>query len=489
MINCAFFAGIREGRTISRAQGSASGYGGVNSASADVHGNVAHATGSNNGGGLARDGLYYPGPGQAIADAQTYDNAGEVAIDIARAQGFYHPLHVAQPAVITYNQNIIPAEQVYQPLSVAPASAESSATTNDGFESSQATATNNGGGVAQSQANTLGNYGKTTTNAKTTGGYNTAASDAKSGLGIASSNSKASGSGFGNSYASSDAQTNGYGVAPIAPIAPIAPPTQVIVEPLIIAAKNQGFYNPATYGSASSNADVRGYGSATSSAKTGPTRRSIHWHFGTAYDIPAGYGAYKSAAPAVYQTPVVYQAAPVAVPYGTANSFANTQGDSTAQSNAKLSPNFSATSSNAKSNIGGSANSNAGINENSYGLYRSGMSGSGILKSTASTNGAGFAGSDTNVHQGVGIAKSTANSSVGGYATAKANADINNHNYNLYRTAGEGAQWGRTISEVKTSGFGSAASNAKTYPFGQKTADSTAKSSGWGSSFANSQSL
>lgn len=463
----------RDGRALSLAKGIASGYGSANTATAKVHGNEAQASGSTNGAG--------PGQGQVITDARYYD-AEQAGIDIARAQGYYHPYPVAQPAYITYNQNIVPAEQlVYQPLSVAPASAESSATTNGDSESSLSTANNYGSnGVAQSNAQTSGNFGTTSTNAKTFGQYNTAISNANTGLGVSSVSSKASSNGQG--VASSNAQTNANGIVGVAPLAP-----QLIVEPSVIDAKNQGFYNPSLYGSASSNANVAGYGSADSSARLRPASRSISWRFGTAYDIPAGYGAIKST-PVVYQpAPIVYEAVPAVLsPYGTANSNARTQGAGSAQSDAKLTPGFGSIRSTANSNVHGSANADANINNNQYSLYRSGAIGSGVAKTAANTNGLGFADANANLNNGGSVAKSVANSN-GGFANS--NADIINRGSGFYRSGAEFAPWSRTITDAKTSGTGSALSNAQANQYGWKSADSSAKSNGFGSSIAHSQSL
>ncbi|KOB76018.1 Mucin related 89F [Operophtera brumata] len=480
---------IRDGRYLSLAQSGSSG-GADNSASAKVTGHQAEANGYSKGAGFARDGLYQ-GQGQTFAKAQNYDSENAAAIELARAQGIYRPLPVAQPAVITYNQNIVPAEQlVYQPLYVAPATAESVATNNGASESSLSTVSNNGAGSAESNSQTSGQYGYTTTNAKTLNGYNSAVSNANTGLGVASVSSKASGSGLNQGFASSNAQANGFGSL------------NEEIDPSIIAAKNQGFYTPAKsqgfytparFGAASSNANVNGYGSAESSAKTAPARRSIHWHFGTAYDIPAGYGTIKSVAPVAYQAapvltqaaPVVYQAAPVVYqaaepvevsPYGNIQSSAVINGNAAAQSNAQQDAGSDGyAKSTVNSNHGGRGNANADINNNN-GLYRSGAIGSN-LHTKVNTIGHGAADSFANWNH----AKTVANSH-GGSSTA--NADINRYNAGLYRTTADGAQ--RIISGVQTNGVGNAESDAQQFPSGFNRVKSVASTNGLGS--ANSYS-
>ncbi|CAH1639486.1 unnamed protein product [Spodoptera littoralis] len=402
LINGALY---RDGRAYSIGQASSFG-GGVSTAQANVDGDTAQAFGSSSGGEqLARDGYFYPG--QVIAQAQTYDAVpfpespygGAKAIAQAH-NGAYYPVP-APAAVITYEQNF-----------AVPADA-----------SVKSTATSSGNGIAQSSANTqggIGSYGVTSSNAKTQG-FGSADSNANSGFGSASTSAKTQGEGS----AESSAQNNGNGVVgvvyPVAPAVISAGPA-----PAVIDAKSPIFYTPyavpvAAQGVASSNANVMGSGSASSSARIGHQGRTISWRFGTLYDSPAsahaqantnaGYGAAKSAAHTHG--------------YGAANANADVNGYGSAKSVAdSQSAGHGIAQSSANSHGAGSANANANVN--GYNNARSGQYYGGSRISTdAHSHGFGNAASSART-QGVNtsyrVTNSHANSSGSGSAHANAQA-------------------------------------------------------------------
>ncbi|XP_075992773.1 uncharacterized protein LOC142987704 [Anticarsia gemmatalis] len=421
----------RDGRAYSIGQ--AYNYnGGASVASANVNGDNAQAYGSTNGNQLARDGFVYPG--QAIAQAQTYDVGAAKAV--AQAHNGYYPVP-APATVITYEQNFAaPSEVAYEiPGSVH---AHSSAVRNGVSDSSISSATTNGAGVAESSANTgVGSYGATSSNAKTYGGYGHADSKANSGYGSASTSARTQGQGS----ASSNAQTNGVvGVVyPVAPEAPVVIPAQEL--PSVIDVKTPIFHTAyvpvAPAGIASSNANVVGSGSAASSAKL-THGRTISWRFGTAYDVPAPNSA---------------QAQASTYGQGIAKSHANTNGY-------------------------GSANADADVNSSGY----------GSAKSTANSNGAGSANANADVHgAGYGAAKSAANTSYGS-AISTANSNAYGH---AKSAANVGGYYGgsRTSADAHSHGYGSAASSARAQPVSTayRVANSQALSSGSGYARANAQ--
>ncbi|XP_035442479.2 fibroin heavy chain [Spodoptera frugiperda] len=398
LINGALY---RDGRAFSIGQASSFG-GGVSTAQANVNGDAAQAFGSSSGGAqLARDGYFYPG--QAIAQAQTYDAmpfpespyGGAKAVAQAH-NGAYYPVP-APATVITYEQNFaVPAEA-----------------------SVKSTATSNGNGIAQSSANTqggIGSYGVTSSNAKTQG-FGSANSNANSGFGSASTSAKTQGDGS----AESSAQNNSNGVVGV--VYPVAPAVISAPAPSVIDAKSPIFYTPyaPAQGVASSNANVIGSGSAASSARVGHQGRTISWRFGTLYDSPAsaqaqantnaGYGAAKSAAHTLG--------------YGAANANADVNGYGSAKSVAdSQAAGHGIAQSSANSHGAGSAKANANVN--GYNNARSGQYyGGSRLSADAHSHGFGNAASSART-QGVNtsfrVTNSQATSSGSGSAHANAHA-------------------------------------------------------------------
>ncbi|KAF9803252.1 hypothetical protein SFRURICE_007098 [Spodoptera frugiperda] len=368
LINGALY---RDGRAFSIGQASSFG-GGVSTAQANVNGDAAQAFGSSSGGAqLARDGYFYPG--QAIAQAQTYDAmpfpetpyGGAKAVAQAH-NGAYYPVP-APATVITYEQNFaVPAEA-----------------------SVKSTATSNGNGIAQSSANTQGGIGS---------------------YGVTSVMDP-----------QSSAQNNGNGVVGV--VYPVAPAVISAPAPSVIDAKSPIFYTPyaPAQGVASSNANVIGSGSAASSARVGHQGRTISWRFGTLYDSPAsaqaqantnaGYGAAKSAAHTLG--------------YGAANANADVNGYGSAKSVAdSQAAGHGIAQSSANSHGAGSAKANANVN--GYNNARSGQYyGGSRLSADAHSHGFGNAASSART-QGVNtsfrVTNSQANSSGSGSAHANAHA-------------------------------------------------------------------
>ncbi|KAJ8736594.1 hypothetical protein PYW08_007250 [Mythimna loreyi] len=399
LVNGIFF---RDGRAYSLGQ--ATSYGnGLSTAQANVNGDAAQAFGSASGGaGLARDGYYYPG--QAIAQAQTYDappfpeSAYGAAKAVAQAQnGAYYPVP-APATVITYEQSFAPAA------------------------TSTSHADSHGAGVAHSSANTrgVGGYGVTSSKADSHG-EGSADSNANSGLGAISSSAKTHGEGS----ASSSAQSNGV-TGVVYPTVPVEFPVQP--APAVIDAKSPIYYTsyvpvvPAQ-GVASSNANVVGSGSAASSARVGQGQgRTISWRFGTLYDAPASAQAQANTHSG----------------YGTAKSTANTHGY-------------------------GSANANADVN--GYGTAKSvadsNSAGLGVAQSSANSHGAGSANANANVNSaGYGVAR------VHGqyYGGSRSSADAHSHGSgsaaSSARTQGVNTALRVTDSQANSFGSGSAHANA-----------------------------
>ncbi|XP_047041999.1 hornerin-like [Helicoverpa zea] len=392
----------RDGRAYSIGQASSYG-GGVSTAQANANGNVAQAFGSSSGGaGLARNGYVYPG--QAIAQAQTYDAppfpdtaAYGGAKAVAQAHnGAYYPVP-APAAVITYQQNFeVPAEVA-----------------------SLSSAQSNGDGIAQSSANTQGGIGNyvTSSNAKTQGS-GSADSNARSGYGSTSTSAKTQGQGS----AESSAQTNG--AAGI--VYPAVPAVQADEPAAVIDAKSPLFYTQyvatPVQGIASSNANVIGSGNAASSAKIGHAAgRTISWRFGTLYDSPASAQAQANTHSG----------------YGAARSGANTHGYGSANANADVNGYGSAKSVADSHAAGGHAQSTA----NSHGA--------GVAKAAANVNAAGYGLARSDLQgQYYGGSRSSANAHTHGYGSAASSA----------RT--HGAALRVTNSQANSSGFGSAQANA-----------------------------
>lgn len=384
----------------------------------------------------------------------TYNGQENIPYGAAKAQalvnGPYYQVPV-EPAVIAYNQNVeVPITYELSPQ--GPISAQSLATSNGISDTSLSTVSTNGAGIAESNAQTqegAGTYGVTSTNAKSYGGPGSAASKANTGYGTASSNAQSQGHGF----AASNAATNGANAI-------YTPVVNEELAPAVIAAKYHGYrnvYSPPSYGSASSIANTNGqYGSAASSAKTQATRRSIHWHFGTAYDIPAGY----------------------------AKSAANTYGYGSANANSNVNSGLGIAKTAANTQGQGYADANANIHNPSYAYIRSEpvvAIGYGTAQTSANTNGYGSA--DANAGQG--LANSAAKSH--GHGSANANANLNNPSWGVARI--QGAPWdGKALTTAQTSGNGSANSSARGVNTAYKVVNSNANSAGWGAARAGATS-
>ncbi|XP_061708441.1 ice nucleation protein-like [Cydia pomonella] len=427
----------RDGRNFAISKAYSNNLGSQASGEVSVSDGSAQAYGSASGNQPALADLVYPT--QANAQAELY-NAPAVPVygsakAVAEAQNggaiFYAP---APATIVSYEQNFVPAEISYA-VPVAQ-SAQSTASINDGSDSSIASASSNGAGSATSSARTqgIGSY-KTSSNANTYGsGFGSASSNANSGVGSAITAARTQGLSNGYSSAISqadgglanrataDAQSNeGYGSA--------SSTANNAQGSAISSAKTQGYT-----GSAASDASVNtGYDSAKAAAKVAPTpQKRIHWRFGTLYGTPShintraqananGFNAAKSTAD-------VHQA-------GSAHSAANTYGsDGSANANANVNGGY------------GSANSEANTH------------GSGFAKSTANTQGYGSAQSQANTHgAGFGAAKSSANT---GYGSANANADVNGAAGFAKSAANNGLGYGSAISSANTNG-GSAHANAR----------------------------
>ncbi|KAJ8735317.1 hypothetical protein PYW07_006937 [Mythimna separata] len=397
---------FRDGRAYSLGQ--ATSYGnGVSTAQANVHGDAAQAFVSASGGaGLARDAYYFPG--QALAQAQTYDappfpeSAYGAAKAVAQAHnGAYYPVP-APATVITYEQRFAPGA------------------------SSTSHADSHGAGVAQSSANTrgVGGYGVTSSNANSQG-EGSADSTANSGLGATSSSAKT----LGEGSASSSAQSNGV-AGVLYPAVPAALADQP--APAVIDAKSPVYYTsyvpvvPAQ-GVASSNANVVGSGSAASSARVGQGQgRTISWRFGTFYDAPASAQAQANTQSG----------------YGAAKSAAHTHGY-------------------------GAANANADVS--GYGAAKSvadsHSSGLGVAQSSANSHGAGSANANANVNSaGYGGARSSADVHGQYYGGSRSSADAHSHGFgnaaSSARTQGVNTALRVTNSQAKSYGSGSAHANA-----------------------------
>lgn len=243
-------------------------------------------------------------------------------------------------------------------------------------------------------------------------------------------------------------------------------------EPVVIAAKNQGLYTPYSPSSASSSANVNGGygGSAFSAAKTGiPTRKSISWRFGTAYDQPAAYGAARAAANSGG--------------FGL-RSTANAAGPGSAYSTADN----TAVKSVANSYNGGSADANANVNNGHYAVFRSeNLHGYGGLKSSAITQNGGFADSKAQVDNvGNEYLNSAARSQLNGSAQSSATNDGG-----VYGFRSNGAWGGRTGSTAFSNGSGNAVSSVKSQDLstGYRVINSNANSDAFGAARADAYSI
>lgn len=397
--------------------------GGTHKASAQVDGNKGDAQAINENGDAQGNGL----PSQAYAKVSSYDAPSD-AVGLGYSQPAYYPLP-APATVFTYQKYAdvpveIPSRIVYE-AQPGPALAQSSAITK---------------------------------------GHGSANSVAKTDYGSAISNANAQG--YGHNAASSIAQSDGPAL-----------------EPAVIAARAQGLhsvytpaYVPVGHNSASSSANVNGYhGSAASAARTGPvpTRKSISWRFGTAYDQPAAYGAAKAAAVNYGQGSSAANSG--VSPQGSISSYANTLGHGSAQS---------AATNNGYGIDNGFGNANANLYNANYAVPRADIpAGYGAIKSSASSHngGSSIANSGTDF-AGNNYVNTNSRSHLGGTAQSAA--------YNggsAYGQRSSGAYNGHLGADSSSVDGGSGSANARTQGVstGYRVVNSVANSAPHGSSRAN----